>query len=337
MARSCTAARGRRSRDHGKAPENVLHVGAVNERLKPIVLFFVLAAVGGWGLVAAFVHSGGDWVGPSGRAAAIMNMFPIALAALIVQGPVLKRPLKVPFGLNLKVDRSWLFAWLAPTLIMILALLIAGAWPGLEVVTNTAQYIATKRAHIMATEPQNLEAFNTYVHTNPPGHPFSLILMALPAGITFNLLLALAEEIGWRGFLHANLLGGFARRALVTGLLWGLYMLPAVATGYIFGDHVVGGEFLILAHCLALSFILEWIRVRSGSVVACALFRGTAMALARVGLDLVPSMDPRVPPLYGWTGLVAILLALGGLLLFDRFWAKQPVVFKKSPSPPAVA
>jgi hypothetical protein len=315
----------------------VLHVGAVSKRVNPIVLFYILAVVGGWGLVAAFVAAGGDWVGPSGRAIAIMHMFPVALAALVVQGPVLKRPLKVPFGLNLKVNRSWLFAWLAPALILIVALVIAGLWPQLEVVTSTAEYIASKRAHLLATEPQNLEAFNTYVHTNPPNHPFSLILMALPVGLTFNLLLALAEEIGWRGFLHTTLRGGYFRRSLITGLLWGVYVLPSVGTGFIFGEHVITGGALILAHCLALSFILEWIRVRSGSVVACALFRGTAMALTRVGLDLVPNVDARVPPLYGWTGLVAILLTLGALLLFDRFWAKEPVVFRTSPSPAAAA
>jgi len=310
----------------------VLHVGPVSERLKPVVLFYVLAVVGAWGLVAAFRMAGGDWVGPSGRFIAIMHMFPVVLAALVVQGPVLKRPLKEPLGLNLNVDRSWLFAWLAPTLILVVALLIAAAWPGLEVVTTTAQYIASKRAHLMATEPQNLEAFNTYVHTNPPNHPIFLIVWA-PGAVLLNLLPNLAEEIGWRGFLHHYLPGGFWKRSLVTGLLWGVYMLPAVATGFIFGDHVLTGVLLILGHCLALSPILEWIRVRSGSVVACALFRGTAMGLARVGLDLVPSVDPRVPPLYGWTGLVAILLVLAGLLVFDRFFAKQPVVFRTSPSP----
>ena len=168
-----------------------------------------------------------------------------------------------------------------------------------------------------------------------PNHPFSLILMALPVGLTFNLLLALAEEVGWRGFLHHYLSPGFFRRSLITGLLWGVYMLPAVGTGFIFGEHVITGGLLILGHCIALSFILEWIRVRSGSVVACALFRGTAMALTRVGLDLVPNVDPRVPPLYGWTGLVAILLVLGALLLFDRFWGKESVVFRTSPSPAA--
>jgi len=305
----------------------------VSERLKPIVLFYVLALVGGWGLVAAFVQSGGDWVGPSGRAAAIMLMFPVALAALVVQGPVLKRPLKVPFGLNVKIDRSWLLIWIAPALIMIVAVLIAFAWPGLEVVTSTAQYIASKRAHILATEPQNLEAFNTYVHTHPPNHPIFLILMALPVGLTFNLLLALSEEIGWRGFLHANLGGAFFQRALITGSLWGLYMVPAVATGFIFGDHVLSGVALIMGHTLALSLILEWIRVRTGSVVACALFRGTALALVRVGLDLVPSADPRVPPLYGWTGLAAIVLCLLSLMVFDRFLAKQSIMFSTNPTP----
>lgn len=301
----------------------------MSQRSKSVALFYVLAMVGSAGLVAAFVGAGGDWVRPSGRAAAIMNMFPVLLAALVVQGPVLKQPLRVPFGLNLKVDRSWFFAWLAPALLVIVGLLVAAAWPGLHVVTTTADYIAQKRAHLMATEPQNLEAFNHYVETNPPNHPFMLIVMALPVGLTFNLLLALAEELGWRGFLHAHLAGGFFRRSLIVGLLWGGYMLPQVLTGYIYGEHVATGAALMLAHCLALSPILEWIRLRSGSVVACALFRGTLMALTRVGPDLVPSLDPRLPPLYGVTGLVAIVLGAVALLVFDRYFADEPVVFTR--------
>ena len=100
------------------------------------------------------------------------------------------------------------------------------------------------------------------------------VLLVATAGLIPGLARALGEEIGWRGFLLPRLVRriGFTRGALVTGLIWTAWHVPLL----IFGDYHSAAPRWFALGCftvmvVSLSFVLAWLRLRSGSVWPCAL------------------------------------------------------------------
>jgi membrane protease YdiL (CAAX protease family) len=100
------------------------------------------------------------------------------------------------------------------------------------------------------------------------------VLLVATAGLIPGLARALGEEIGWRGFLLPRLVRriGFTRGALVTGLIWTAWHVPLL----IFGDYHSAAPRWFALGCftvmvVSLSFVLAWLRLKSGSVWPCAL------------------------------------------------------------------
>ncbi len=93
--------------------------------------------------------------------------------------------------------------------------------------------------------------------------PASLIPMAL----VWPLMAAFGEEFGWRGFLFPRLAShlGLAGGALLVGLIWGLWHLPADYIGLkAYGDwfwaaFLISGPLLLTGHAL----VMAWIWTRS--------------------------------------------------------------------------
>ncbi len=131
------------------------------------------------------------------------------------------------------------------------------------------------------------------------------------AGLPLFFLLAAAEEYGWRGFLWEKLAKpfGVGRAALLTGLAWGLWHLPAVLWGTNYPGRPLAGILLMTLFCLAWGVILARLYSESGTILAPAAAHFTLNLLVgpqdrsllpRLGLD---------PILYGASGLCGILAA----------------------------
>jgi membrane protease YdiL (CAAX protease family) len=201
---------------------------------------------------------------------------------------------------------------------LFLALGLGWALFGVDPVLSTADYVAMKRTLV---EPGNLPEFDRRLRESPPTSPLGLVLMALPAGLTVNLLPALGEEIAYRGLLFREIPGGYFRRSILIGFVWAGTLLPSVLGGHLYPDHRALGALLFVAYCVSLSLVLVYLRVRSGSTLAVALARGTMMGLTVVAVDLAGGASDVVRPFHGITGVLAILVVLGGLFVHDRFFA----------------
>jgi membrane protease YdiL (CAAX protease family) len=104
----------------------------------------------------------------------------------------------------------------------------------------------------------------------------ALLSQGLVAGLTINGLFAFGEEYGWRGVLAAELSPlGNLRANLLTGVLWGLWHAPIIILlGHNYGTEWGWGIFLMVAWTTPLAFLLSWVRLRSGSVLAAAFLHG---------------------------------------------------------------
>jgi membrane protease YdiL (CAAX protease family) len=94
-------------------------------------------------------------------------------------------------------------------------------------------------------------------------------------GMSWHLASAVGEEIGWRGFLTPALMRfvSLPVASLVTGLLWALWHVPIILyTKYNAGPNDLGWQianFTLL--CVSLSFIMSYLRVKSGSLWTAAV------------------------------------------------------------------
>jgi uncharacterized protein len=111
------------------------------------------------------------------------------------------------------------------------------------------------------------------------------VLLIATTGILPGLARALGEEIGWRGFLLPRLAHrmGPTWGALVSGLIWTAWHVPLL----IFGDYHSAAPRWFALSCFAvmvvsLSFVLAWLRLKSGSVWPCAILHACHNILIQV-------------------------------------------------------
>jgi membrane protease YdiL (CAAX protease family) len=95
------------------------------------------------------------------------------------------------------------------------------------------------------------------------------LAQALTLGVLQAALLALGEEIGWRGLLVPQMarLTTFSRTALITGLIWGLWHVPLI----LFGDYNAETPWWYALMCfmvliVGMNFAFTWLRLASGSI-----------------------------------------------------------------------
>jgi membrane protease YdiL (CAAX protease family) len=134
------------------------------------------------------------------------------------------------------------------------------------------------------------------------------------------LLLALGEEIGWRGFALPRLVAvhGFWRATTLLGLMWCVWHFPRLlASPYVVGLHealpLIG---LFSVQILFANIIICWLARRAGySVVLPTIFHA--------GFNVVATVYPEAaidPWITGAIALVAMLIAI-----FDRELLRRKV------------
>ena len=114
-----------------------------------------------------------------------------------------------------------------------------------------------------------------------------------------NMLFAIGEEIGWRGFLYPELRKGFGRVKtwLIGGVIWGAFHFGAIlAGGYEYGFDYIGAPVLGLVtfciSCIALGILHEVIYDRTKSIWFPALFHGSVNAAMTTTMCCISASNP---------------------------------------------
>jgi membrane protease YdiL (CAAX protease family) len=159
----------------------------------------------------------------------------------------------------------------------------------------------------------------------------ALQLALLPVAALINLVPALGEELGWRGWLLPRLMPlGTLPALLITGVVWGVWHAPLVLLGYDYPDAPGWlGVTAMVGMCIPIGALLGWLRLRSGSVWPAALAHaafngaaGTHLLFARAG----EHVDTTQATILGWSGwivplaLVALLFVTGRFATADGRW-----------------
>jgi membrane protease YdiL (CAAX protease family) len=278
-----------------------------------VAVFLAVAFAVAWLVAAPLWLSGTTLTAPSALAPVVpqlaLMMLAPSVATLVVVGILRRRPGGVGEVLRetgLRSERGirgwwrWgLLAWIGPLVLSALAVLLAAAVGVLRV-----DLVGFSGMHAAA------EAAGA---TAPPG--WVLLAVLLVAG-WLNVLPALAEEWGWRGWLLPALLPwGRWPAILAVGVVWGLWHAPVVLLGYNYPLQPAPLRLLLMVgFCVVVGSLLGWLRLRSGSVWPCAI--GHAFLNAVGGLPMLVAaagspVDTASAGLLGWTGWVVMLAALG--------------------------
>ena len=97
----------------------------------------------------------------------------------------------------------------------------------------------------------------------------------LPIALGQNLLTALGEEIGWRGFLAPTFYRalGFGWAGVGTGVIWAFWHVPLVLVGgYDAETPIWYGIACFMTSVTSISVMLAWLRLRSNSLWTAVLF-----------------------------------------------------------------
>ena len=279
--------------------------------MKNIKLYLAIAYGLIWAAGLALYLSGYIVASFSGAATWLVStcMFIPLVATLICQKSS-KEPLLRGIGIRWKVNRWWFLGWFTFPVIALLTLLFTHWISGID------------------THSEIMQALGETLPFGPVGATAITLLSGMLAGATINGLFAFGEEVGWRGYLLKQFEGrSFLGTAVVIGIIWGLWHAPLILMGHNYPQHPQWGVLMMVVVCILMSFIIQYFRVKSGSVIVAAIMHGTCNGVA--GLTMIflslDKYNDLIDGSCGLAGILAMLVVAVVIFLFDRYGTRDRI------------
>ena len=260
-------------------------------------------------ITTAYRLRGGSWNSLDTFVVANGIMLIPGLTALVFTRWIFREPVRRSLGLHLRPNRWWLAAWLLPPALMLLTLAVSLLVPGTSY--DPTMSGLGERLGFSAADTARLRAQIGFLGLPPLA---GFLAQGLLLGPTLGIVGGLGEELAWRGLLHRELIpSGFWRCALVTGALWALWHVPLTLQGYGAPHHPLAGTAVAVVYTMLFAPLLTFIRLRAGSVIAPAIFHGTADATVLLTMALVAGGGELTT---GWGSLscIVVLLAVNTMI-----------------------
>lgn len=253
---------------------------------------------------------------------AILFMCAPAMAAIIVQKFFYKEPIK-DMGLKLSEAKGWKFFWI-PAIYILLCILFLGT---IAVLGNGLQIygfgeLSFKSEDVLANINLYMSASGAPAMSELPIPPVVLlitqIISSFLAGVIINTIPTLGEELGWRGFLfNETKQMGFWKSNLLIGIIWGVWHAPVIIQGHNYPDHPILGVFMMILFCIPLGYIMSYLRIKTNSVLAPALFHAALNAIGGNLMMYTQRVDNLIGGIAGLAGVIACTVILLLIVVFD--------------------
>ena len=284
---------------------------------KPLIVFLLIAFAISWLLFCLpwpfkdnpnfAIIMQGTWA---------IAMWGPGLAAILTTLFVEKQPLSSLRLKTLGPRKYYVWAWLLPPVLTLLALAVT-------ILLSTGQF-----------DP-DLSMMNQILASAPAGTQLPSASQAISIQLLFaitlapfiNMLFALGEELGWRGFLLPHLLPlGQWPAILISGAIWGFWHAPTTLLfGYNFPMHPYLGVLFMMIGCTLLGTILSWLYLNTRSPWTTALAHGAVNAAPGVAIFfLKPGFDTAFGgTLLGLAGWISMGFFIAWLMLSKRLPVPQ--------------
>ena len=132
--------------------------------------------------------------------------------------------------------------------------------------------------------------------------PMNYLLIGIAQAVTYapliNMISAVGEEAGWRGYMMPRLKErfGLLNGRLLGGIIWGVWHWPIMLlTGYEYGTDYLGAPVLGLlvwcVFCFAVNTVLDWLYEKTGCIWVPAIAHGAVNAAATLPVLLTFPAD----------------------------------------------
>ena len=281
---------------------------------KQTILFAILVILISWIAAALFYFLNGDLLSTAGFLFATGFMFFPTISVILVQ-VTHNEPILRGVGVSFKLNRWFVVAWLLPVVFNVIAMFASALFPSMSFSTETP--ILQDALAKMSQSIPGVDAYTMLAIT---------IVSGLSAGITINALFAFGEEIAWRGWLLKQFEGvNFLKTSLIIGAFWGIWHAPLIAMGHNYAQHPFVGIGMMIIWCILFTPIIQYIRIKSKSVIAAAIFHGTLNAGAGLSLMYIDNFNDLLGGSAGLTGFIVLLIINCTLFAIDKWMTKENI------------
>ena len=281
---------------------------------KQIILFALLIILLSWTAAALFYLLNGDLQTTAGFVFMTGYMFFPLISVVIVQA-IHKEPILKGLEVSFKLNRWFVVAWLLPVVINVVSMFASALVPPMRFSTETP--ILQDALAQMSQSIPDIDAYKLFALT---------IVSGLSAGITINALFAFGEEIAWRGWLLKQFEGvKFLKTSLIIGAFWGIWHAPLIAMGHNYAQHPFIGLVMMIIWCTLLTPIIQYIRIKSKSMITAAIFHGTLNASAGLSLMYLDNYNDLLGGSAGLTGFIILLVTNCSLFAIDKWVTKENI------------
>ena len=257
---------------------------------------------------------------------AAIYMFIPLISGLLVKA-IYKEALMEDFLISFKINKWFFVSWLIMPVIVFCALGISLLLPG--VVYNPELTGLFERIDTLMSQEQ-LEVFKSQMSSLPIHYFWIVLIQGLIAGATINALAAFGEETGWRGFLLKQFREmHFFKAATIIGAIWGVWHAPLILMGHNYSQHPVIGVFMMIAFCILLTPIMQYLTIKSKSVIAAAIAHGTMNAVAGVSIMAVSGGNDLTAGITGLAGFIALFIFVAGIFIYDYIISKEKILVSR--------
>jgi uncharacterized protein len=273
----------------------------------------------------------GNKTDPAGFFVTTIYMFIPLICSAILSKLVYKESFRDSIGLKFKWSNWYFFAVAVPIVLAFLSFGFALLLPGITLASDMSGMLGKFKE--MLTPEQFAQAIKQSDNMKEifKTDYYYLIVGALNAvvfGCTANAIFGFGEEAGWRGFLLNALKDkGFIKASLIIGVIWGVWHLPVIIQGHNYGKYHVIGIFMMTAWTVLLTPLMIYVVKKTGSVLSAAVFHGVINASPGIALAYIKGGDELTIGITGAAGFIALIVLNAGMFLYDRFYAKEKVIF----------
>ena len=253
------------------------------------------------------------------RALLSVSMFCPLVAVLVAKRIVLHQPTGIGWKVRGK-RRYWLAAWFGPAVFTVLAALLYFAVFSSRLDLSGSWLVTAYGGEMDAATLRSQLGVSNLSYILETG------LFAITLAPPINMLFAVGEEAGWRGYMMPQLKErfGLLNGRLLGGVIWGVWHWPIMLlTGYEYGTNYLGAPVLGLVVwcvvCFALNTLLDWLYEKTGCIWVSAIAHGAFNAVAALFTVLTYPADAYYnvlgPTPIGLIGMLPMLAAAVWLTL----------------------